>query len=452
MKLYPFQTEGAAFLARKSRAYLADEMGLGKSAQGIAACDLVGAETILVLCPGIVRANWAREFGRFSRRERQVRPMYTGRDEPIEGGVTVCSYDLLTRKAVLEKLTWLKPDVLLLDEAHFLKNRSAKRTKAVLGGKCDGKTGLVAHAEHAWALSGTPAPNTPDEIWPVLRAFGATDLSYWGYIKQYCKTYDNGFGLKVTGVKNPAGLRNLLAPIMLRRRKKDVLQDLPELTIAEYNVEAGEVDADLWFTGYAVKRAGPTLSQRLSAERAKVEQALAAGEDPLKALAGVAGSVSTLRKYLGLAKVPATIELIRDTLRGNSEQLVVFAHHRIVLEALFQELDEFRPVLIMGGTPAEKRQHKIDVFAKPGNKCRLFLGQIAAAGTGVDGLQNAASRVLIVEPDWVPAQNAQAIMRVHRNGQKRPVLAQFITLQDSLDEHIIRTIRRKVQNLTQIFD
>ena len=146
MNLFPYQIEGAAFLAARKYALLADEMGLGKSGQAVAACDRGNAKRILVLCPASVRYNWDREFGRFSPRGRPSALLLTGKDPICPDGVTVCSYDLLRVKAVHKLLMAQTWDVLILDEVHYLKSKLAARTRAVFGPTLDGRNGLAGQS------------------------------------------------------------------------------------------------------------------------------------------------------------------------------------------------------------------------------------------------------------------------------------------------------------------
>src|ERR1700674_4234287 len=163
--LLPYQVEGAVWLAGQKTGLLADEMGLGKSAQAIVACDAINAERILVVCPASARINWEREFKRFSTQQRTTTVLSTGGKTPL-GALTICSYELATRKGTNTLLRAVNWDVLILDEAHYLKTPDAQRTHAVYG-----KKGLVRSAKRTYALTGTPAPNNASELWTLLYTF-----------------------------------------------------------------------------------------------------------------------------------------------------------------------------------------------------------------------------------------------------------------------------------------
>lgn len=420
--LYGYQQAGAAWLASRKHALLADEMGLGKSAQAIAACGALGVRDrcVLVICPASVRENWKREFARFSHLT------------PI-----VQSYDGAARNAlnlsVPEGDHW---DVLILDEAHYLKSHTAKRTKAIFGERCDGVGGLVERADRVILLTGTPMPNAPNELWPALRALFPEQITgsagkpygYHQFVQKFCRTRDNGFGLQIVGAKNHDLLREKLEPIMLRRTKAEVLPDLPEISFDELFVE-GRIGV-----------AGP--------EADKVAAVLEA--EGVEGLKRIAPHVATLRRLTGMAKVEPVVEYVKEWLEGCDRKIVIFAHHREVIQGLADGLlngtDESLGVVVTGDTLPANRQMRIDKFQT--GKARVFIGQNTAAGTGIT--LTAASDLLLVEPAWTPADNQQIAGRIHRIGQKTGCQVRFVTMSGSVDEQINRVLTRKSADLAQI--
>lgn len=426
MNLFPYQVEGADFLAQRGRALLADDMGLGKSAQAIAACDKLNVKSVLVVCPASVVTNWIREIERFR----------TG-----TWGAAVVSYDRVRRDAAAAD--W--DGTLILDEAHYLKNHKAKRTQAIFGPKCDGVGGLVERAKHVFCLTGTPTPNHPAELWPMLRAVmphtispryvGGTGrmppMSYWKFVNRYCKTRDNGFGIQIVGGKNLADLKENLSSHVLRRKKEEVLKDLPPIRFDELPLE-GKVVVPAELTD-EVRRVFDTFE--------------AEGIDGLKA---IAPHVAAYRRICGLAKVAPALEWIKEQFDGGLKKLVVFAHHRDVLDAIdkaFTDENKFVP-LVTGSTPSHQRQALVDAF-QTRDDIPLFLGQIQAAGTGIT--LTAASDMLFVESSWVPSDNQQAAMRIHRIGQRNACLVRFATLAGSIDERIQRAVLRKTADIAKLF-
>jgi SWI/SNF-related matrix-associated actin-dependent regulator of chromatin subfamily A-like protein 1 len=173
-------------------------------------------------------------------------------------------------------------------------------------------------------------------------------------------------------------------------------------------------------------------------------------KDGMKALEALASSVSTLRRYVGLQKVEPVAELVASELKSKAyEKVVIFAIHRDVIEGLRIKLSKFKPVTLYGGTVPESRQRNIDKFMN-NPKTQVFIGNIIACGTAIT--LTSAHQVIFLEQDWVPGNNAQAAMRCHRIGQQHPVAVRFIGLADSLDEKISRVLKRKTEDLTEIFD
>lgn len=437
MKLYPYQQEGVGFLAARRRALLADEMGLGKSAQAIVACDKRKAQRVLVICPASLRENWRREFSRFQTESRPIcQPDVVAADE---SAVMVTSYD----KALRNVQTWRahQYDALILDEAHYLKTKGAKRTQAIFGKKCDGKGGIIERAKACYALTGTPMPNHPAELWPMLRAMAPSRIqlvngrpaAYWPFVNKFCKTFDNGFGIQITGAKNVPELRDRLEVFALRRRKSEVLTSLPPLQIETLPLTNKQA-----------------LKALKSIERGdEVSAITAALEEGGEALYRMAPHVASLRRLTGEAKAPAVIEWIAEWFAGGGGKLVVFAHHIDVIGRLGQALGEFNPSIVTGACSPGGRQGDIDSFQED-PRTRLFIGQIQAAGVGLT--LTASSDVLFAESSWVPTENEQAAMRIHRIGQRNACTVRFATLAGSLDERIQQVAARKLADIKRLFD
>lgn len=454
-KLFPYQLEGAKFLASKKLALLADEMGVGKTAQVIRACDLINAERILVLCPAVARINWIREFQRFSTRKRSSYAVMESQRPLIHSNLTVCSYDLATTclQKLLASLCGNSWDLLVLDEVHFLKNPEAKRTRTVFGTQ-----GLIRKAKRCWAVSGTPSPNHAGELWTLLYTFGATPLSYSNFIDRFCVGYMGPKRFVVTGSnrKNVPELKEILRPIILRRKKEEVMKELPPIHFDHVTVEAGPVDLDIdpWFVEYVFPYdRRHELTAKIEKERTLVEGCMVAakfGADGLRVLEAISKSISSLRRYTGLQKVPAIIEMITEEMNeGFYEKLVIFALHRSVIEALREGLRKFKPVVVYGGTDPAKRQRHIDNFMN-NKRVKIFIGNIQACGTAIT--LTSSNQVIFVEQSFSPADNAQAAMRCHRIGQSKPVFVRCVGLADSIDEKINLILKRKTKDLAEIFD
>ncbi len=455
-QLFPYQLKGADWLSERKLALLADDMGVGKTAQVIRAADNIFAERILVLCPAVARVNWLREFKRFSYFSRESSTVTGEKHWPTHSGLVICSYDLVTSYHKKHTFDSLKErfDLLVLDEVHYLKSPLAMRANAVFG-----KRGAIRSSNRCWALSGTPAPNHVGELWLLLYTFGVTKLSHEAFTQRYCEGYFGPRGFVVTGSndQHTAELKSLLETIMLRRKKADVLKELPPITYEHFFVEAGQVDLDC--EAHFIKWVFPMdrraeLQAKLAEEEKLITDLLGrAGADSVGGTAileNIGRSVSTLRMYTGYQKMEALAALVAVELEdGLYDKIVIFAVHQGVIEGLRTRLIRFHPVTLYGLTPPDKRQKNIDRFQNT-KACRVFIGNIGACGTAIT--LTAASHVLFAEFSWVPSENAQAAMRCHRIGQKENVYVRFAVLADSIDERIGAVLKRKTRDLTKVFD
>lgn len=437
------------------QALLADEMGLGKSAQVIIGCDLTAAFNILIVCPAAVRINWDREFHRFSPMDRPCNIILKGKDTP-RPGVNIISYDLLANEKLRKALMAVQWDVLVMDEAHFCKERSAKRTKALYGH--NKHPGIMHSAKRTWRLTGTPAPNNASELFTHLKSAGIEKRPYWDFVYDFCAGFESDFGYKITGHKNTEKLKSLLGQFMLRRKKDEVMTQLPPIVFQNVTVERSEVELDPWFYENWKPIGVPAFLENMK----NIDSALKTGlesiktghhhtsEDSIKLLESFSKSTSTLRRYIGLAKLPRVIEMIEEDLAsGAIDKLVIFAVHQQVIEQARTALRKYGAVTLYGGTPTSKRQLHIDKFQND-PKCRVFIGQIIAAGTGITLTK--AHEVAFIEADWVPANNAQAAMRCHRVGQTKPVRVRFFSCAGSVDEDVMRVVVHKTREIAKIID
>lgn len=445
IQLFPYQQTGATWLQQARFRLLADEMRLGKTAQTITAVDALGVFKVLVLCPAVARINWLREFGKFSRVPRSMLAVESLKAAPAirNGGVVACSYDLLNEPDVLNALLAVKWDVLILDESHYLKSIDAGRANAVLG-----KDGLVHVAARTWFLSGTPAPNNPSELWTMLYVAGVTTLTYDAFVREYCKGYQSPYGFKITEGKNLPQLRALMADFTLRRTKAQVKPEMPPILYSTLVVPPSPVDLEVHFFNQWVSGGDAAVLATVKAQGIKAEAAWQAGQ--FGALEAIADDTSLFRRYTGLQKVPAVVDKVAAELKaGAYNKIVLFAWHRAVIESLRQGLTEFGAVTLYGGTPPAKRQKNIDEFQNHG-ATRVFIGNILAAGTAID--LSAASNALIVEPSWVPGENAQASMRMDGPAQLEQISVQFVSVAGSFDEAQAGTLARKMQTIRNLFD
>jgi SWI/SNF-related matrix-associated actin-dependent regulator of chromatin subfamily A-like protein 1 len=423
--LHPYQVTGAEWLATKRFAYLADEMRVGKTPQAIRACEIVNAKRILVICPAVARLDWARKFQSFSTVKRQVLPVLSQAQYAGCATVDVCivSYDLFSN----EKMpgSW---DVVILDEAHYLKRPEAKRTKAILG-----RLGVVHKARHVWCLSGTPATNHSGELWPILRVFGIYAGDYETFVREFCTGYYSPYGFQITGSKNVPKLRELLRSFMLRRRLRDVFPEMPPIEFSDYVIAGGNALQEF---------VGSEFSARL-----REAETL---DDAVRILEANSAHLATLRREIGMLKVAETIALVQHELNTYpAQKVVLFAIHTDVVRALAAGLSTYSPAVLYGATSPGARDAAVRMFTES-PECQVFIGNVMAAGVTID--LSVADVALFVEASWVPGDNKQAAMRLVNMNKQRPVDVRFLGLADSVDEDVARVLRRKTRDLTELFD
>lgn len=450
VELKPYQVDAALFLAARKRALLADDMGVGKSAATVRACDQIGAQRILVLVPASGRRNWLAEFAKFSDRERLGCAIMHGKVDQLPAGIVVCSYDLLARVNARKALLAVDWDVLVLDECHYLKQRTAKRTKAVYGRRSDaGEGSLAAKAKRVWCLSGTPAPNNVSELWTHLHAAGLYAKTWYEFVGEFCTGFESDYGFRITGTKNADRLKAILAPWVLRRTKDDVMAgELPPVTFESVYLEPGPVDIGLHFMGWLGGQSVADFHAEMERQNAALKDIMlgARGDVPPGLITLMSGTAQ-LRRYVGLSIVQAYIDRVRIELAaGEIDKLVVFAHHAAVIEAIRAGLAEFNPVTLHGATPPGKRERNIAKF-QTNPKCRVFVGNLVAAGTAIT--LHAACRLDFVEMSWVPGENKQAAMRIHRVGQTRACRVRFFGCAKGIHRDIADTCARKTAELVK---
>jgi SNF2 family DNA or RNA helicase len=263
-------------------------------------------------------------------------------------------------------------------------------------------------------------------------------LSQIEFEDRFTRYRDTPFGRQVTGSKNQTILRHALRDKILRRRKDEVLAELPPLVLQDIPL-AGPGQPASWLSGLKPETRALAAKLHYAAEHAS-------DNELLKTLRNPDTAAATVRRELGLMKVPATIRWVEERL-ASADKLLLFAWHHEVIDHLARGLAEFAPVMVTGrSTPNARALAVQDFQSNPGT--RVFIGQILAAGTAIT--LTAASEVAIVEPSWVPGENLQAIARAHRLGQRDMVLGSFLYLLGTLDERIMRVFRRKAAEISEL--
>lgn len=392
--LFPYQCDGADWLARTRRAYLADQMRLGKTPQAIEGVNLQLTDMrVCIVCPAYLRINWRREVAAWSW---------------WPWNPDVLSYERATRDGLP------RADAYIFDEGHYLKNPLAKRTQALLGlseGQLDAFHPL-RDAAFIWPLSGTPG--NPAEVWTWLRVFGATDMPYFEWLTTYCEVRFNDYGPQIMRLKSAklGELKALLGPWFKRRTVDQV--GLPKARWGMLSLECG------------VDKGG-----QLTADVDPEGDALPEADEPL----------ARLMREMGEAKVGPLVEaLTRELLSGELDKIMVVAWHKPVLRELERRLAPFNPVRVDGDVSELGKTAARDRFNGDAG-CRVFLGQTKCM-VGID-LAISCSEGVFAELSWNPDDNAQAAARLLGPLQTRPVMWRVAASEHPLEYALSRVNARK---------
>lgn len=408
--LFPFQVTGACFLQSKNRCLLGDEMGTGKTVQTLAS--LPKDQGILIVCPASLKFNWRDEAKRW--RPDLTTVVLKGKGSfrfPNKGEMVIVNYDILPE-------TETKPEtafVLVCDEVHLCKNYKAKRSKAVKS--------LAKIAAKTIGLTGTPLMNRPFDLFGVLstlhlekEVFG----SWIGFLRAF-NASKNRFGGYEFGRVAPH-VPELLRRVMLRRRREEVLPDLPKKS----------------YTTVTVEGLNKNLVKQLDKLYDECELFLETDELPPFEM------FSKIRAQLAESRIDAMLEFVENHEEENIP-LVVFSAHRAPIDALATREGWST---ITGSTKAEERQ---DIVRKFQSGQLKGIGLTISAG-GVGLTLTHAWKALFVDLDWTPALNAQAEDRICRIGQTKPCEIVRLVSDHVLDQHINRLIAEKIQLFANAID
>ncbi len=422
----PYQVTGSEWLAERANALLADEPGLGKSVQAIRACDLVFAVNVLIICPASVVSNWHNEIAMWRLGDWNY---------------LVVSYEGASGRYrdLIFGQHW---SVVIVDEAQMIRSIDIKRTKTIYGdvvGILREFDGIIHQADCVWLLSGTPQMNWPTDLYSHFKALEPERIrseksgkiwSFEQFQAMFCHLTHGFSGMKIIGSRNETMLNKKLDGFMLRRLKRDVLPDLPDVRFSEFDIASDVTDIELGID---------------PGEAAALRKILE--EDGVAGLRKAYAHFASLRRVTGLAKVKPIAEYLRMFMETTDRKIVVFAQHTDVLFALRKQKGMERFVHITGSSGANQRRDAVEMFQND-PLIRGFFGQIQAAGTGIT--LTAASDLLFVETSWVPADNAQAAMRIHRIGQKSLCDVRYAVLPGSIDAIIARAVMRKSESIAKV--
>jgi len=453
LDLLPYQIAGVAYAMGRRRTLIADEMGLGKTVQAIGVRNLMAPDaTCLVICPASLRLNWREEWRRWTVHDDRLHVVDTQRDPPGECNVVIANYDRM-KGSLLAHLASRVWSLLVVDEAHALKTPTAKRTMAVLGAedRRDMATpALVDRAERVLLLTGTPMLNRPFELYGLLRALdGSMWPSRFRFAQRYCAAKQVSIGRgklawDYSGASNLDELgQRMRATVMVRRRKADVLTELPPkrrqlivLPAPDKASQALRAEREAWALEQTGVDAG--LPERWDDATYAQRVDMMSGT-----LAAALGAIAKQRQAVAVRKVPAVVEHALIAME-EVDRVIVWTHHHEVTDALAAGLCDAgveRVLVADGRSHPEERQDLVATFQERKTVRTVAVLGIHAMGVGLTLTRGAY--VIFAELDWVPALITQAEDRCHRIGQSEPVLVQHLVMDGSVDAVLVRMLLRK---------
>lgn len=393
-----YQVFGAKYALAQRRVLIGDEMGLGKTIQALAVMSHLHAQDarrFLVVCPPPVLVNWMREIRQHSslmgHRLHGPERDHAARRWRAMGGVAVTSFDTLRRLDLGEE----DLDLLVVDEAHLVKNPTAKRTASVA--EVGERSGRVLF------LTGTPLENKVEDFTNLLGMLQPELVE------------DLDPALMVVGARR---FREQVAPGYLRRRSEDVATELPDL-----------VRTDEWVS-------------MTDAEQEEYFDAVARGDFHAARRAAFTADPSTSSKL-------ERLEAIVDEAASNGRHVLVFSFYLDVIDAVVARLGDRVVGTITGQMAADSRQTVADRVAES-RVPRVLVSQISAGGVGMN--IQAASVVILCEPQVKPSTEQQALKRAHRMGQLNSVQVHRLVSEDSVDERMLQILEQKLELIETFVD
>ena len=421
---FKHQEDGIEFLLKNKKCILADDMGLGKTYQSIVAALEIEAERVLIVCPSSLKINWMREIENFCEDVSIIKGKHWDPDR-----FTIINYDILKNFHTIEEkgkkyedwelrreIVEFNPDLIILDEAHFVKNHKSIRGKILKDISKRFKT------ERVWLLTGTPIANRPMDYFNLLSIIDSPVTNNWVH---YAKTYCEGMRFKKAGrfiwVTNGASNLEELATKTKRtilRRKKEHVLDLPEKLITPVYLELENVDGykNVW-NEYIEQR-------KLDGKKG----------NPAKDLV----EMTLLRTFIAMETVPYTIEKTEEALELN-KKTIIFCNFNDEMDSFINHFGD-KCVCVRGGMSDKQKQQSVDRFQED-DKCMVFVGQIKAAGVGLTLTK--AEIVIMNSLDWVPGTHEQAEDRAYRIGQKETVNIYYMLIDDTIDTLVWNILNEK---------
>ena len=426
-----YQLEALGYAREKGSVLNGDDVGLGKTFEAILYAETSNLFPCLVIVPASVKDQWKEKWLEITGNKRTVSTIVSkpSKKNPNnwDADVVIINYDIIGKKqgtgatAKFQELLDIEWKSTVFDEAHFLKNKTSNRSKAAK---------MITKSDELiiQMLTGTAIMSKPVEIWNLLIILKVDHLiaeDWHQFIRRYCGGYRGKFGWVTDGATNIIELNRKLREVCyIRREKRDVLSELPDITKQVIQVPITNLKDIIYATDNFIEFIKETKGEEAAEKAMEAEHLVALG---------------ALRKLSIEGKLKAIEQYLKDW-KESGVKLLVFGLHREQLNYLSEK---FKCQLIAGGTSATKKRQIVLDWQK--NDDVFLFGNMASAGTGVDGLQDVCSNMLITELPWRPSDLVQAIGRLDRSGQKNATTVSFMLSNDTIDKQMWSMLEDKEQ-------
>jgi SWI/SNF-related matrix-associated actin-dependent regulator 1 of chromatin subfamily A len=417
------QKEAIQKLVENKKFILADDMGLGKTTSTIIAALEANSKKVLIICPATLKINWKREIENYSDKSIYIAE---GKNFNTDADYVIINYDIIKnfhdpKKKDDSEILKANFDLVIVDEAHYIKNGQAQRTKLI--------NDLVKTVDRLWLLTGTPMTSRPMDYFNLLSLVDSPVSKNWmAYAIRYCQGYQFNVGGRkiwnITGASNLDELRERTAATILRRLKENVL-DLPDkiitpvyLRLKSKNYEEVMGEYYDWYDK------NPDESKSLTVQFSKLTK---------------------VRQIIADEKISQTIEIAENIIEQD-KKVIIFCNFTDSLNKIIEHFGK-SAVKLDGSMSKPERQRSVDEF-QDNPKVKVFVGNIKAAGVGVT--LTSAEAVIMNDLSFLPSDHAQAEDRAYRYGQKNNVLVYYPIFENTIEGVIYDILNNKKQVIATV--
>ena len=417
------QKEAVQKLVENKKFILADDMGLGKTTSTIIAALESGSKKVLIICPATLKINWKREIENYSDKTVYIAE---GKNFSTDADFVIINYDIIknfhdTKKKGESQILDANFDLVVVDEAHYIKNATAQRTKLI--------NDLVKKVDRLWLLTGTPMTSRPIDYFNLLSLIESPVAKNWmAYAIRYCQGYQFNVGGRkvwnVMGASNLEELRDRTSGLTLRRLKENVL-DLPDKIITPVYLRLkSKMYEEIMGEYYDWYDKNPEESKSLTVQFTKLTK---------------------IRQVIADEKISQTIELAENIVE-QGKKVIIFCNFTDSLNKICEHFGK-AAVKVDGSMSKPERQHSVDSF-QDSDKIKVFVGNIKAAGVGIT--LTAAEVVIMNDLSFLPSDHAQAEDRAYRYGQKNNVLVYYPIFENTIEGIIYDILNNKKQVIATV--